>query len=75
MSVSVDAVASFVSARGNVEAGQAVAARIAEIDGLGQTAANLVQSLQGSRDSLAAAAVEIAAPPLDGTGSIVDRSV
>ena len=75
MSVSVDAVASFVSARGNVEAGQAAAARIAEIDGLGQTAANLVQSLQGSRDALVEAAEEIAAPPLDGTGSIVDRSV
>jgi len=60
MSVSVDAVASFVSARGNVEAGQAVAARIAEIDT--QTAVSLIQA-------------EIAAPPLDGTGSLVDRSV
>ena len=73
MSVSVDAVASFVSARGNVEASQAVAARIAEIDT--QTAVGLIQSLQGSKDTLAAAAVEIAAPPLDGTGSLVDRSV
>jgi len=73
MSVSVDAVANFVSARGNVEAGQAVAARIAEIDT--QTAVTLVQSLQGSKDALAVAAAEIAAPPLDGTGSIVDRSV
>ena len=73
MSVSVDAVASFVSAGGNVEAGQAVAARIAEIDT--QTAVSLIQSLQGSKDALAVAAAEIAAPPLDGTGSLVDRSV
>ena len=73
MSVSVDAVASFVSARGNVEATQAAATRIAEIDT--QTAVTLIQSSQGSRDALAVAAAEIAAPPLDGTGSLVDRSV
>lgn len=73
MSVSVDAVANFVAARGNVEAGQVVANRIAQVDT--QTAIGLIQSLQGSRDALSAAATEIAAPPLDGTGSIVDRSV
>jgi len=73
MSVSVEAVSSFVSARGNVEAGQAAAARIAEVDT--QAAVSIIQSLQGSKDALSVAAAEIAAPPLDGTGSLVDRSV
>ena len=74
MSVSVDSVASFVAARSNVEAGQAVAARINQIEG--QIAGDLMQSLDASRATLANAVEQIAVPPpLDGTGKKVDRSV
>lgn len=70
----IDAVASFVSARSNIEVGAAVAGKVAEINQ--QAAAGLIQALQQGQANIEAAAAEISkAPTLDGTGSAVDRSV
>lgn len=73
MSVSVDAVANFVVARSNVEATSAVASKVIQIEQ--QAAQGIIQALQQSQANLAAAAEEISAPTLDGTGGIVDRSI
>ena len=72
MSVSVDAVASFISAGRAVEATSAVAAKVVEIEQ--QAAAGIIQALQQSQANLAEAAASLSAPPtLDGTGGVVDR--
>ncbi len=74
MTVSIDAVANFVSAGNAVEATSAVASRVIQFEQ--QAAQALIGTLQQSQANLEAAAAEIAAPPtLDGTGSTVDRSV